>query len=220
LRSSSSLPRATHSHQGAPASENLFDSCSLCDFRPSLPPALSLPSSRPSTRRVDTSPSAHPSTGLLLPSAALSSTIESSSPQPPSPSGYLSPTWLVPPDWPLPPISTTAASSTRPRRMSRRSSVSSSADSETSSSSSLDSWDSEAAEREAQLQWEESLRQLNALANLVVVPYVSRYFGRKWAYWRALLFPFFLFLAAVMRRRSVLTGERNVQCSNGILTWG
>ncbi|GAA6000803.1 hypothetical protein JCM10207_004667 [Rhodosporidiobolus poonsookiae] len=69
----------------------------------------------------------------------------------------------------------------------RRSSVSSASSSSTSSSlasSDASSWDSDyEAELEAQRQWEESLRQLNALVSLVVVPYVSRYFGRKWSYW-------------------------------------
>ncbi|BGP13269.1 hypothetical protein JCM10213_004961 [Rhodosporidiobolus nylandii] len=64
----------------------------------------------------------------------------------------------------------------------RRSSVSSASSDSAASSSSQDSWDSDAAELEAQLQWEESLRQLNALVNLVAVPWISRYFGRKWAY--------------------------------------
>lgn len=52
------------------------------------------------------------------------------------------------------------------------------------------SWNTEQEELEAQLQWEESVRQLQALVNLVAVPWVSRYFGRKWAYWRALQFSF------------------------------
>lgn len=53
---------------------------------------------------------------------------------------------------------------------------------ETSSSWSSSSWDSELAAREAQLQWDESMRQLQALLNLVAIPWISRYFGRKWAY--------------------------------------
>ncbi|GAA6030098.1 hypothetical protein JCM8097_009254 [Rhodosporidiobolus ruineniae] len=109
----------------------------------------------------------------------------SSSPQPPTDSsGYLSPTWAVPPDWPP---QSSYTSSHKPSSMSRRrSSVSSSVSSgsSASSSSSTSSWDSDyEAELEAQKQWEESLRQLNALVNLVAVPWLSRYFGRKWAYW-------------------------------------
>lgn len=48
--------------------------------------------------------------------------------------------------------------------------------------SEYDSDDDEA--REAQLQFEESLRQLQSLVNLVIVPWVSRYFGRKYSYYR------------------------------------
>ncbi|GAA5852671.1 hypothetical protein JCM9279_004948 [Rhodotorula babjevae] len=47
---------------------------------------------------------------------------------------------------------------------------------------STSSWDSEREAHEAQLQWDDSVRQLQALLNLVAVPWVSRYFGRKWAY--------------------------------------
>ncbi|GAA5969366.1 hypothetical protein JCM3765_001284 [Sporobolomyces pararoseus] len=80
--------------------------------------------------------------------------------------GYLSPSaWLAPP---------TSFPPSMPR--SRSSST-------TSTSSSIDSYDSEAEAREAQLQFEESLRQLQSLVNLVVVPWVSRYFGRKWSYY-------------------------------------
>ncbi|GAA5873342.1 hypothetical protein JCM3774_005948 [Rhodotorula dairenensis] len=118
--------------------------------------------------------------------------------------GYLPPDWTVPPsDWPP----SQAKASKRPRsrrRIERSPSVSASdraggedygsdprmssddeedddAD-ETSSSWSSSSWDSELAAREAQLQWDESMRQLQALLNLVAVPWIARYFGRKWAY--------------------------------------
>ncbi|GAA5996900.1 Mim2p [Rhodotorula paludigena] len=67
-----------------------------------------------------------------------------------------------------------------PTPRSRSSSASSSL---ASDSSSTDSWDSELEAREAQLQWDESVRQLHALVNLVAVPWIARYFGRKWAYW-------------------------------------
>ncbi|GAA5960290.1 hypothetical protein JCM21900_000937 [Sporobolomyces salmonicolor] len=76
--------------------------------------------------------------------------------------------------------------STRPpphRQRRRSSSASSSSTSSSCSDESISSWDSEREALEAQLQWEESVRQLQALVNLVVVPWVSRYFGRKWAYW-------------------------------------
>ncbi|GAA6009819.1 hypothetical protein JCM11491_000827 [Sporobolomyces phaffii] len=55
-----------------------------------------------------------------------------------------------------------------------------------STSSSLytsDSYDSAAEADEAQRQFDESVRQLQSLVNLVVVPWVSRYFGRKWSYY-------------------------------------
>ncbi|GAA5826096.1 hypothetical protein JCM11251_007164 [Rhodosporidiobolus azoricus] len=74
-------------------------------------------------------------------------------------------------------------SSPRPRRDSLDSSASSSSGGSTSSWDSSSETDTEDYELEAQLQWEESLRQLNALVNLVAVPWLSRYFGRKWSYW-------------------------------------
>lgn len=94
---------------------------------------------------------------------------------PPRKSDYVSSTsWIQPP------------SPSHPQRMnrSRSSSTSSSSDND----SSLYETDSEAAEdRDAQLQFEESIRQLQSLVNLVVVPWVSRYFGRKWSYYRKAL---------------------------------
>ncbi|TNY23953.1 hypothetical protein DMC30DRAFT_413655 [Rhodotorula diobovata] len=55
-------------------------------------------------------------------------------------------------------------------------------DTDSWASGSESSWDSEREAFEAQLQWDESMRQLQALVNLVAVPWISRYFGRKWAY--------------------------------------
>ncbi|GAA6059647.1 hypothetical protein JCM10212_004150 [Sporobolomyces blumeae] len=66
------------------------------------------------------------------------------------------------------------------RRRSGSTSSTSSSSSTASTSSSLYSDTSSALD--AQLQFEESVRQLQSLVNLVVVPWVSRYFGRKWAY--------------------------------------
>lgn len=126
--------------------------------------------------------------------------------------GYLPPDWIVPPsDWPPSQAKASKRPRSR-RRIQRSPSASTSnraanddevpdprlssgeeddndddeeeeedAD-ETSSSWSSSSWDSELAAREAQLQWDESMRQLQALLNLVAVPWISRYFGRKWAY--------------------------------------
>ncbi|GAA5901764.1 Mim2p [Sporobolomyces salmoneus] len=65
--------------------------------------------------------------------------------------------------------------------MSRSRSSSTSSSGYLSSASS--SYDSSYEANEAQLQFEESLRQLQTLVNLVVVPWVSRYFGRKWSYY-------------------------------------
>lgn len=118
--------------------------------------------------------------------------------------GYLPSDWIVPPnDWPPSHLN---HSSKRPRsrpprpRPTRSASASDSAPDrpdgaagddieesddeadETFSEWSSSSWDSELAAREAQLQWDESMRQLQALLNLVAIPWISRYFGRKWAY--------------------------------------
>ncbi|GAA5886174.1 hypothetical protein JCM5296_003508 [Sporobolomyces johnsonii] len=114
----------------------------------------------------------------------------SSSPSAPvQPDGYLSPAWTAPPSaWPTSYPSSmshsTVPSRPHPQRQRRRSSsAASSSTSSSRSDESSSSWDSEREALEAQLQWEDSVRQLQALVNLVVVPWVSRYFGRKWAYW-------------------------------------
>ena len=36
---------------------------------------------------------------------------------------------------------------------------------------------------DAQKEWEASLQQLELLLTMVVVPYIGKYFGRKFAYW-------------------------------------
>ncbi|KAI9805617.1 MAG: hypothetical protein M1833_005109 [Piccolia ochrophora] len=36
---------------------------------------------------------------------------------------------------------------------------------------------------DAEREWKESLQQLELLLTMVVVPYVGKYFGRKFAYW-------------------------------------
>lgn len=38
-------------------------------------------------------------------------------------------------------------------------------------------------ESDAQKEWEASLQQLELMLTMVVVPYVGKYFGRKFAYW-------------------------------------
>lgn len=47
--------------------------------------------------------------------------------------------------------------------------------------------DSEEAERLAQLEWDESVRQLQLLLDVVLLPFLGKWAGRKWAYWSAFL---------------------------------
>lgn len=51
-----------------------------------------------------------------------------------------------------------------------------------SSSSSDDGYDSDEELRIAQQEWEENLRQLQLLLSVVLLPYVGKWFGRKWAH--------------------------------------
>lgn len=39
------------------------------------------------------------------------------------------------------------------------------------------------SDSDAEREWKESLQQLELLLSLVIVPYVGKYFGRKFAYW-------------------------------------
>ena len=39
------------------------------------------------------------------------------------------------------------------------------------------------ANSDAEREWHESLQQLELLLSLVIVPYLGKYFGRKFAYW-------------------------------------
>ncbi len=39
------------------------------------------------------------------------------------------------------------------------------------------------SETDAEREWKESLQQLELLLSLVIVPYLGKYFGRKFAYW-------------------------------------
>ena len=41
----------------------------------------------------------------------------------------------------------------------------------------------EADESDAEREWKESLQQLELLMSMVLVPYLGKYFGRKFAYW-------------------------------------
>ena len=42
---------------------------------------------------------------------------------------------------------------------------------------------------DAQLEWERSLQQLELLLTMVLVPFVGKYLGRKFAFWSMLLHP-------------------------------
>ncbi|EXJ95762.1 hypothetical protein A1O1_00886 [Capronia coronata CBS 617.96] len=39
------------------------------------------------------------------------------------------------------------------------------------------------SETDAEREWKESLQQLELLLTMVIVPYMGKYFGRKFAYW-------------------------------------
>ena len=53
--------------------------------------------------------------------------------------------------------------------------------SESDSDDLTDSEDGE--ESDAEREWKESLEQLELLLSMVIVPYLGKYFGRKFAYW-------------------------------------
>jgi hypothetical protein len=60
----------------------------------------------------------------------------------------------------------------------------SSLDSDLSRHHSDDGYDSDEEYLLAQREWEESLEQLQELVSIVVLPYLGRFLGRKWSYWR------------------------------------
>jgi hypothetical protein len=43
--------------------------------------------------------------------------------------------------------------------------------------------DDEEGESDAEREWRESLHQLELMLTMVLVPYLGKYFGRKFAYW-------------------------------------
>ncbi|KAF7799248.1 hypothetical protein EIP86_010480 [Pleurotus ostreatoroseus] len=45
------------------------------------------------------------------------------------------------------------------------------------------SYDEDEEERLAQLEWEESLEQLQDLFALVLLPYLGKWMGRRWSHW-------------------------------------
>lgn len=53
----------------------------------------------------------------------------------------------------------------------------------TTSSSSSALSDDDLDESDAEREWKESLKQLELLLTIVIVPYLGKYFGRKCAYW-------------------------------------
>ena len=55
-------------------------------------------------------------------------------------------------------------------------------DSDSSSGSSDGDYDEDEELRLAQLEWEENLRQLQLLLSVVLLPYVGKWLGRKWAH--------------------------------------
>ena len=67
---------------------------------------------------------------------------------------------------------------------SSQTSVLSDATSSTSSSTSnSDTDDDDDDDEEAEAEWQESLRELNMLVSLVVIPFFGKWVGRKCAYW-------------------------------------
>jgi hypothetical protein len=53
----------------------------------------------------------------------------------------------------------------------------------TTPDSSDDGYDSDEERRIAQQEWEESLRQLNLLVSVVLLPYFGKWLGRRWSHW-------------------------------------
>ena len=81
-----------------------------------------------------------------------------------------------------------------------------------SSNSSDDGYDSDEELRLAQQEWEENVRQLQLLVSVVLLPYVGKFLGRKWAHsgkWCILLLQsFFLMTLAVYDRYARLGWSR------------
>lgn len=53
-------------------------------------------------------------------------------------------------------------------------------------STSTESFESDEDDYNAQKEWEQSLEQLQLLMTMILVPFVGKYFGRKFAYWSTL----------------------------------
>ena len=54
--------------------------------------------------------------------------------------------------------------------------------------SDADSYDSDEEDRLAELEWRESLAQLQQLFSIVLLPYLGKWLGRRWSYWGVSLF--------------------------------
>lgn len=50
-------------------------------------------------------------------------------------------------------------------------------------STTTESFESDEDDYDAQKEWEQSLEQLQLLLTMILVPFVGKYFGRKFAYW-------------------------------------
>jgi hypothetical protein len=48
---------------------------------------------------------------------------------------------------------------------------------------SITTWDSEEEEKRAQEEWEESMMQFNLAIQVMLLPFVGKWLGRKWSYW-------------------------------------
>ena len=51
---------------------------------------------------------------------------------------------------------------------------------------------SSVSESDAQREWEASLEQLQLILTMVMIPFVGKYFGRKFAYWSTFYFQTYL----------------------------
>ena len=51
------------------------------------------------------------------------------------------------------------------------------------SDSDLSSWDSEDHERRLQQEWDENVRQLQTIIQIMLLPFFGKWLGRKWSYW-------------------------------------
>lgn len=97
---------------------------------------------------------------------------------PPSPTGYLPPSFLA--SARRSSVSSSSSSGAFRRLVSLRSLT---VAARTDAYSDTDSWTSSQQAHEDQLQWEESLRQLQLIWSIVALPYAAKWAGRKWAYW-------------------------------------